>query len=127
MRTTPITLLARRHALRVTVFGRRDLQRLRMGSFLAVAQGTPQDAGVEHVGLVHRRQPAIALARRVEAHARDALDLRHAVVHRVEAFVVARVVLQDFTGVPLLADLAAMRDVAARLGRNPKAIEPLVP
>ncbi|MFO1219689.1 MAG: aconitate hydratase AcnA [Burkholderiaceae bacterium] len=42
-------------------------------------------------------------------------------------FVVARVVLQDFTGVPLLADLAAMRDVAARLGRDPKAIGPLVP
>jgi aconitate hydratase len=42
-------------------------------------------------------------------------------------FVVARVVLQDFTGVPLLADLAAMRNVAARLGKNPKAIEPLVP
>ncbi|ABM38323.1 aconitate hydratase [Polaromonas naphthalenivorans] len=42
-------------------------------------------------------------------------------------FVVSRVVLQDFTGVPLLADLAAMRSVAARLGRNPKAIEPLVP
>ncbi|MDH5339982.1 MAG: aconitate hydratase, partial [Rubrivivax sp.] len=38
-------------------------------------------------------------------------------------FVVARVVLQDFTGVPLLADLAAMRNVAARLGKNPKAIE----
>lgn len=42
-------------------------------------------------------------------------------------FVVARVVLQDFTGVPLLADLAAMRNVAAALGRNPKTIEPLVP
>ncbi|GAA4343836.1 aconitate hydratase AcnA [Pigmentiphaga soli] len=42
-------------------------------------------------------------------------------------FVVARVVLQDFTGVPLLADLAAMRSVAARLGKSPKAIEPLVP
>src|SRR5689334_14398445 len=42
-------------------------------------------------------------------------------------FVVARVVLQDFTGVPLLADLAAMRSVAARLGKNPKTIEPLVP
>ena len=42
-------------------------------------------------------------------------------------FVVARVVLQDFTGVPLLADLAAMRNVAARLGKNPKTIEPLVP
>jgi aconitate hydratase len=42
-------------------------------------------------------------------------------------FVVARVVLQDFTGVPLLADLAAMRSAASRLGKNPQAIEPLVP
>jgi len=42
-------------------------------------------------------------------------------------FVVARVVLQDFTGVPLLADLAAMRNVAADMQRNPKTIEPLVP
>jgi len=42
-------------------------------------------------------------------------------------FVVARVVLQDFTGVPLLADLAAMRDVAKEMGKSPKAIEPLVP
>ena len=42
-------------------------------------------------------------------------------------FVVSRVVLQDFTGVPLLADLAAMRSTAARLGKKPKAIEPLVP
>lgn len=42
-------------------------------------------------------------------------------------FVVARVVLQDFTGVPLLADLAAMRSAAARLGRDVGAIEPLVP
>ena len=43
------------------------------------------------------------------------------------AFVLARIVLQDFTGVPLLADLAAMRNVADRMGRNPKVIEPLVP
>src|SRR5438477_4164495 len=42
-------------------------------------------------------------------------------------FVVARVVLQDFTGVPLLCDLAAMRGVAQRIGKNPKVIEPLVP
>jgi aconitate hydratase len=42
-------------------------------------------------------------------------------------FVVARVILQDFTGVPLLADLAAMRNVAARMGKKPKNIEPLVP
>jgi aconitate hydratase len=42
-------------------------------------------------------------------------------------FVVARIVLQDFTGVPLLADLAAMRNVAEKQGKNPKVIEPLVP
>lgn len=42
-------------------------------------------------------------------------------------FVVARIVLQDFTGVPLLVDLAAMRSAAERLGKDPKRIEPLVP
>jgi aconitate hydratase len=42
-------------------------------------------------------------------------------------FIVARIVLQDFTGVPLLVDLAAMRSAAVELGRNPKIIEPLVP
>src|SRR5690606_14870819 len=42
-------------------------------------------------------------------------------------FVVARIVLQDFTGVPLLVDLAAMRSAVARLDRDPKMIEPLVP
>ena len=42
-------------------------------------------------------------------------------------FTVARIVLQDFTGVPLLVDLAAMRSAAARLGKDPKIIEPLVP
>ncbi len=42
-------------------------------------------------------------------------------------FIVARIVLQDFTGVPLLADLAAMRDAASKAGKDPKVIEPLVP
>ena len=42
-------------------------------------------------------------------------------------FVVARVVLQDFTGVPLLVDLAAMRSTVSRLGRDAGLIEPLVP
>src|SRR6266566_7046163 len=41
-------------------------------------------------------------------------------------FVVARVLLQDFTGVPLLVDLAAMRSAVARLGKNSGVIEPLV-
>ncbi|MBK7364814.1 MAG: aconitate hydratase AcnA [Nitrosomonas sp.] len=42
-------------------------------------------------------------------------------------FVVARIVLQDFTGVPLLVDLAAMRSATMRLGKDPNRIEPLVP
>src|SRR6059058_1564717 len=42
-------------------------------------------------------------------------------------FVVARIVLQDFTGVPLVVDLAAMRSAVQRVGGDPKIIEPLVP
>jgi len=42
-------------------------------------------------------------------------------------FVVARILLQDFTGVPLLVDLAAMRSAAKQTGKSPKIIEPLVP
>ncbi len=63
-----------------------------------------------------------------EAHVRQLANWKP-VAERVDEipFVVARIVLQDFTGVPLLADLAAMRNVASDLGRNPKTIEPLVP
>jgi len=42
-------------------------------------------------------------------------------------FVVARIVLQDFTGVPLVVDLAAMRSAVKKVGGDPKIIEPLVP
>lgn len=42
-------------------------------------------------------------------------------------FVLSRIVLQDFTGVPLLVDLAAMRSAVADLGKDPAMIEPLVP
>ncbi|HKY02002.1 MAG TPA: aconitase family protein, partial [Burkholderiales bacterium] len=63
-----------------------------------------------------------------EAHVRELAGWQPTAA-RVEEipFVVARIVLQDFTGVPLLADLAAMRGVAHRMGKNPKVIEPLVP
>ncbi len=63
-----------------------------------------------------------------EAHVRELANWKPKAVRTEEIpFVVARVVLQDFTGVPLLADLAAMRNVAQSLGKNPKRIEPLVP
>ncbi len=42
-------------------------------------------------------------------------------------FIIARVILQDFTGVPLVVDLAAMRSATERLGENPEILEPLVP
>ncbi|MDO8413032.1 MAG: aconitate hydratase [Gallionellaceae bacterium] len=63
-----------------------------------------------------------------EAHVRQLANWQpHAARTEEIPFVVARIVLQDFTGVPLLADLAAMRDAAARMGKNPNIIEPLVP
>ena len=43
------------------------------------------------------------------------------------AFKPARVILQDFTGVPAIVDLAAMRDAMKRLGGDPKRINPLIP
>jgi len=63
-----------------------------------------------------------------EAHVRELAGWQpNAERHDEIPFIVARVVLQDFTGVPLLADLAAMRSVADRQGKDPKTIEPLVP
>lgn len=67
--------------------------------------------------------------KRVTAETVRALANWQAKAHRSEEipFVVARIVLQDFTGVPLLVDLAAMRSAVERLGGNPRLIEPLVP
>ena len=63
-----------------------------------------------------------------EAHVRQLANWKPKARRTDEVpFVVARIVLQDFTGVPLLADLAAMRGVANRMGKDPKVIEPLVP
>ncbi len=63
-----------------------------------------------------------------EANVR-ALAAWQATAERTEEipFVVARVILQDFTGVPLLVDLAAMRSAVKRMGKDPSVIEPLVP
>jgi aconitate hydratase len=75
-----------------------------------------------------------ALARNVDGHRVTEEDVRALARweprgQRVREipFLVARVLLQDFTGVPLLADLAAMRSAVARLGRDPLLVEPLVP
>jgi hypothetical protein len=63
-----------------------------------------------------------------ERHILDLAEWQPRAVRSEEVpFVVARVVLQDFTGVPLLCDLAAMRHVAQARGLDPRRIEPLVP
>jgi aconitate hydratase len=48
-------------------------------------------------------------------------------VQREIAFMPARVLLQDFTGVPAVVDLATMREAVERMGGNPKRINPLFP
>lgn len=63
-----------------------------------------------------------------EAHVRQLANWQPNTVRVDEIpFVVSRIVLQDFTGVPLLVDLAAMRSTAVNLGKDPKLVEPLVP
>src|SRR5918996_4500756 len=63
-----------------------------------------------------------------EAHVRELAGWKPNAKRTEEIpFVLARILLQDFTGVPLLCDLAAMRSVAQRMGSDPKVIEPLVP
>jgi len=63
-----------------------------------------------------------------EQHVRELANWQPAAKRTEEIpFVLARILLQDFTGVPLLCDLAAMRSVAQRTGSDPKVIEPLVP
>src|SRR5690242_2325888 len=63
-----------------------------------------------------------------EAHVKRLADWKPNAARMDEIpFVVSRILLQDFTGVPLLVDLAAMRSVARRMGKDPKLVEPLVP
>ncbi|MGH9946178.1 MAG: aconitate hydratase [Pyrinomonadaceae bacterium] len=63
-----------------------------------------------------------------ESHVRELASWKPTALRTEEIpFVVSRVILQDFTGVPLLVDLAAMRTAAAKLGEDPGIIEPLVP
>jgi aconitate hydratase len=63
-----------------------------------------------------------------EAHVRELANWKPGAPRTEEIpFVVSRILLQDLTGIPALADLAAMRSVADRIGKDPKVVEPLVP
>src|SRR5689334_11475884 len=63
-----------------------------------------------------------------EAHVRELASWKPGAERTEEIpFVVSRILLQDLTGIPALADLAAMRSVADRVGKDRKVVEPLVP
>ena len=63
-----------------------------------------------------------------EEHALQLAQWKSTASERSEIpFMPARVVLQDFTGVPCVVDLAAMRDAMARMGGDPEKINPVVP
>jgi aconitate hydratase A / 2-methylisocitrate dehydratase len=63
-----------------------------------------------------------------EAHVKELAAWKPTATRAAEIpFVLARILLQDFTGIPSLVDLAAMRNVAQKAGKSPKVIEPLVP
>jgi aconitate hydratase A / 2-methylisocitrate dehydratase len=64
------------------------------------------------------RAPDIEALARWDAHAEPAVEI---------AFTPARVIMQDFTGVPAVVDLAAMRDAMGEMGGDPRKINPLVP
>jgi aconitate hydratase len=67
-------------------------------------------------------------AKVLESHVRDLAGWEPKAPREKEIpFVVGRVLLQDFTGIPLLTDLAAMRSQAEKRHADPKAVEPLVP
>jgi len=74
--------------------------------------------------LLRREDGVIVTAKDIEALAR--WDVKKKVEKEI-AFMPARVLMQDFTGVPAVVDLAAMRDAMKRLGGDPKKINPLQP
>ena len=66
-------------------------------------------------------------ARITEQHIRQLAQWQPQGARQEVPFVVSRVILQDFTGVPLIADLAAMRDAAVAAGKPAEVVKPLVP
>ncbi|HEX2711964.1 MAG TPA: aconitase family protein, partial [Candidatus Acidoferrales bacterium] len=63
----------------------------------------------------------------IEALAKWAQNIGSPAAQKEIAFMPARVLLQDFTGVPAVVDLAAMREAMRRMGGDPKKINPLLP
>ncbi len=94
------------------------------------ARGLP--IGAPAVLAAHPAREPVAQRRRSQRHARASIEAlarwdANAEPDREITFLPARVVLQDFTGVPCVVDLAAMRDAMAAMGGDPNKINPLQP
>lgn len=106
----------------------------RMGKFYSLPHLEKEEVGVISKLPVSIRIILEALLRNCDGNKITERDVRALAnwcptAERTEEIplIVARILLQDSTGVPLLVDLAAMRSAAVRLGKNPQIIEPLVP
>ncbi|HJU00805.1 MAG TPA: aconitate hydratase [Actinomycetes bacterium] len=106
--------------------GDRSLEVFRLDALDSVGDvgGLPFSLKVLLENLLRNEDGSAVTAEDVEAFARwDPASAED----REIAFSPARVLMQDFTGVPAIVDLAAMRDAMAALGGDPKAINPLAP
>ena len=98
-----------------------SLRTLETGGYPDVAR-LPYSLKVLLENMLRREDGRFVTADDIETLARWAPGTRKEI-----AFMPARVLLQDFTGVPVVVDLAAMRDGIARLGGDPEAVNPLQP
>src|ERR1700730_1741105 len=111
----------------LTVAGREvqvySLTRLEAAGFPEIAR-LPYSLKILLENLLRHEDERFVKATDIESLGR--WDVKSAVQQEV-SFVPARVLLQDFTGVPAVVDLAAMRDAVARLGGDPNRVNPLQP
>ena len=113
-----------RSALRV---GNRSFEIFRLSALEAVGlplDRLPRSLKVLLENLLRREDGTSVTAQQIEAVARWQPDAEPA---REIAFMPARVIMQDFTGVPAIVDLAAMRTATQRMGGDPTRINPLLP
>ncbi len=97
---------------------------IRRLSRIASADRLPYSLKVLLENLLRNEDGRLVSAQQIEALARWRAD---AVPAREIHFTPARVLMQDFTGVPCVVDLVAMRDALIRLGGDPRRVNPLIP
>ena len=106
--------------------GDRDYDIFRLDSIVDDPRTLPYALRILLENLLRREDGTDVRADDIRALA-DRSRAAQEVGHRELQFMPARVLMQDLTGVPAIADLAAMRDAVARLGGDPERVEPGIP